>query len=167
MISAVGRRLRIPLGKAPADSPAEAAPPATPTVDFVAYGEDCLLSGHVQLDASRLTDLLNAHDEYELLDVEVHSLSGGEALTVQQVVVPRDELILVHASGPRGDRAVRIRTRQHPIALQAGPYHVRGYYHALPGADAIDSFRHRKPVVPVTDAWVEYQQGGRTQRRRV
>ena len=44
--------------------------------------------------------------------------------------VPRDELLLVHATGPRGDQARRPRTRQHPLAVQLGPYQVRGYLHA-------------------------------------
>ena len=170
MIEKVGRRIRIPLSRVPADLPAgpsSAEPDDPPRIDFVAYGEDCLLVGQIALGATRLSDLMNDHDEYELVDVEVHSLTGDPAARAQEVVVPREELLLVHAAGPRGDRAARVRTRQHPIAIAAGPYQVRGYYHALPGADAISSFRHRRPMVPLTDVWVEYRLGGVPQRRRV
>jgi hypothetical protein len=51
--------------------------------------------------------------------------------------------------------------------MQLGPYHVRGYLHAQPGSDAVASFRRRTPMVPLTDAWVEYYQGTTRQRRRV
>ena len=50
---------------------------------------------------------------------------------------PRDELLLVHATGPRGDQARRTRTRQTHVAVSAAPYQVRGYLHARPFLDAL------------------------------
>jgi hypothetical protein len=82
------------------------------------------------------------------------------------LLVSRDELCLVLGTGPRGDPAQRHRTRQHPIAVQVGPYHVRGYVHALPGSDPVASFHRRKPMVPLTDAWFEYSLRGDHMRRR-
>jgi hypothetical protein len=137
-----------------------------PEVEFIAYAEDSVVTGYIRLDAARLTDLLNDHGEFELVGVRVESLGGDRSLEVQDVVVARDELLLVQALGPRGERERRIRTRQHPIAMQLGPYHVRGYLHALPGVDPIASFRHRKLMVPLTDAWVEFDMGGVQQQRR-
>jgi hypothetical protein len=169
--AAIRRSIRIVLRREPAIEIDEATlPPAVPLVadvEFVAYAEDCLISGHVRLAADRLTDLLNAHGEYVLVDALVERLDDGHALEVKEVVVRRDELFLVHAVGPRGDPARRQRTRQHPIAMQLGPYHVRGYFHALPGSDPIAAFRRRKSMVPLTEAWVEYQSGSVRQRRRV
>ena len=169
--AALERTLRLVLRRSPADPGAgEAAEPDAPSVndvEFVAYAEDCLLSGHVRLEMDRLTDLLNAHDEYVLVDALVESLADSHAVEVKEVLVARDELFLVHAVGPRGDPARRQRTRQHPIAMQLGPYHVRGYFHALPGSDPIAALRRRKPMVPITEAWVEYQSGAIRQRRRV
>ena len=169
--AAIRRSIRIVLRRQPPAASDEAVPPPTvpaPTdVEFVAYAEDCLLSGHVRLAADRLTDLLNAHSEYVLVDALVERLADGHALEVKEVVVHRDELFLVHAVGPRGDPARRQRTRQHPLAMQLGPYHVRGYFHALPGSDPIAALRRRKPMVPLTEAWVEYQSGQVRQRRRV
>lgn len=171
MIQSIGRRLLVAFGRRDAEGVVTAEAPAAsaplPEVEFVAYGEDCLLSGRVRLAAERLTDMLNEHDEFLLADVMVERLDGQPAIEVKEVLVPRDELLLVHATGPRGSQGRRQRTRQHPIGLQMGPYHVRGYLHALPGSDPIASFRRRKTMVPLTDAWIEYGIGSARQRRRV
>ena len=42
-----------------------------PLVRFVAYGKNQRVFGWVRLEADRLTDLLNAHDELHLVDVEI------------------------------------------------------------------------------------------------
>ncbi len=161
------------MGRGPAEAvaaepvgPARAVPP-TPEVEFVAYAEDSILSGRVALTADRLTDLLNEHDQYTLVDVLVESLVDGRAIERREVLVDRDELSIVHLLGPRGSSDRRIRTRQHPVALQLGPYHVRGYLHALPGSDPIASIRRRPPMVPLTEAWIEHFVGDVLQRRRV
>lgn len=172
MIHSLGRRLRVIFGTATAPDPpavdvATPAEPAHPIVEFVAYGEDCLLSGRIRLAAERLSDMLNDHDEYELIDVMVESLDRPEAAEAQAVLVHRDEILLVHAAGPRGSQNRRQRTRPHPVAMQLGPYHVRGYLHALPGSDPLLAIRRRKPMVPITDAWVEFVAGGTHQRRQV
>ena len=172
MIHSIGRRLRVIFGTASAPDPstvdvATPAGPLHPIVEFVAYGEDCLLSGRIRLAAERLSDMLNDHDEYELIDVMVESLDGPEAAEAQAVLVHRDEILLVHAVGPRGSQYRRQRTRPHPVAMQLGPYHVRGYLHALPGSDPLLAIRRRKPMVPITDAWVEFVVGGTRQRRQV
>lgn len=52
-------------------------------------------------------------------------------------------------------------TRAHAILIQSAPYLIRGYLHLLPTADPIASFRHRKPMVPLTDAWIEYLAAGK------
>ncbi len=150
------------------DTPAvEPFVPPTPEVEFVAYAEDSILSGRVALTADRLTDLLNDHDQYTLIDVLVESLVDGRAIERREVLVDRDELSIVHLLGPRGSSGRRVRTRQHPVAIQLGPYHVRGYVHALPGSDPIESLRRRPPMVPLTDAWIEHFVGDVLQRRRV
>ena len=172
MIHSFGSRLRVAFGVGtPADlgtgADQAAAWNENPIVEFVAYGEDCLLSGRIRLGEERLSDMLNQHDEDELLDVLVERLDGLEAAETQRVVIHRDELLLVHATGPRGSQARRTRMRLHPIAMQIGPYHVRGYLHALPGTDPLLAIRRRKPMVPLTDAWIELAVGGVRQRRQV
>ena len=173
MIQSMGRRLRVVFNRTetddvdPASIALDAHHLALPVLDFVAYAEDCVLFGRVRLAAERLTDMLNEHDEVLLIDVMAERLDGGGAIEVKEVLVKRDEILLVHATGPRGSVSRRQRTRQHPIAVVLGPYEVRGYLHALPGADPLASLRRRKPMVPLTEAWIEYAIGAVRQRRRV
>jgi hypothetical protein len=89
---------------------------------------------------------------------------SGHAIEAHDLVVGRDELYAVQVAGPRGDRGRRVRTRPTPLALRVGRYAVWGHLHALPGADPIASFRHRRAMVPLTDAWIEYD--SRTGRQR-
>ena len=111
--------------------------------------------------------MLNDHDEYVLRDVLASACATPGSIEVAEVLVRRDDLLLVHAAGPRGSQARRHRTRQHPLAIQLGPYHVRGYLHALPGFDPSLAIRRRKAMVPLTDARVEWPFGADHHRRRV
>ena len=153
-IEIIGRRLRMVMRRERPDAAlteqvaSEAFVPPPVEVEFVAYAEDSILSGRVALTADRLTDLLNDHDQYTLVDVLVESLVDGRAIERREVLVDRDELSIVHLLGPRGSSDRRIRTRQHPVAIQLGPYHVRGYLHALPGSNPIDSIRRASDAHP-------------------
>jgi hypothetical protein len=142
------------------DSVAEAA-----LVRFAAYARHHRVAGWVRLRADRLTDLLNAHDELLLTDVELEDLDGGGNEAVDRVLIGRDDLVAVHASGPRGDASLRLRTRTHAIALWAGSYVVGGHLHVPPGTDPLASLRDRPAMVPLTDAWIEYWSGGRRARQ--
>ena len=159
MIARLPRRLTFGFARSDDDT---AAPPHADErlVAFVAYGEDCILSGEAALNAGRLTDMLNAHDEYVLAGVTVERFDGGEPLDVAEIAVARDELFLVHASGPRGDAARRHRTMPQHIAIKMGPYEVRGFFHALPGADPVEAFRRRRTMVPITNARIGYTYRG-------
>ena len=170
-MSRLTRRARLVFGQEPpgavgVDAPAS-VPALPPEVEFIGYAEDCLFRGHVRMNADRLSDLLNDHDEYKLVDVLVEDLGGERTIQLRDIVIARDELLLVQVVGPRGDRGRRVRTRQHPLAMQVGPYQVQGYLHALPGTDPVSSFRHRRPMVPLTEAWIEYRHGDAQQRRQV
>jgi hypothetical protein len=174
MIESLGRRLRVVSGRpepaAPVDVPVVPATPAVPQlqdVDFLAYGDDCVLAGTIRMGAGRLTDLLNEQQEYQLFDVVVESLVDERRVAIAEIRVGRHELFLVHGAGPRGDEERRHRTRSHPVAIQAGPYHVRGYLHGLPSLDPVVTFGRREPMVPLTDAWIEFIEGGERERRRV
>ncbi len=132
----------------------------TPLVRFVAYGVDQRVFGWVRLRADRLTDLLNAHEELHLADVEIEALVDGITWSAEEVVINCRELVAVLASGPRGDLARRQRTRSHPIAIQTGNYLIGGRLHTDPEADPIMSIDARPSMVPLTDAWIEYWSGG-------
>jgi hypothetical protein len=156
-------------------APRVAAPAITPAgadrsvamVDLFAYAQDCILSGRIALTAARLTDVLNDHDEYTLVDVLVESLVDGHVIERREVLVSRDELLLVQIVGPRGNVQRRHRTRQHPLLLHVGPFKVQGYVHTLPGSDAIASLRHRRPMVPFTEASIELLVDGIVQHRHL
>ncbi len=130
-----------------------------PLVRFVAYDHRHRMSGWVRLDAGRLTDLLNAHAEIVLKDLEIEDLDAGWTSVAEEIVMARDDLVAVHASGPRGDAGLRRRTRSHPIALQAGSYLIGGHLHTAPSADPLAELSVRPAMVPLTDAWIECWSG--------
>jgi hypothetical protein len=167
MLRSVARLVFSPPRSVPPDAPDPAVAPTAAMVDLFAYAEDCILSGRIALTADRLTDVLNSHDEYTLIDVLVESLLDGHVVEQRELLVARDELLLVQIVGPRGNPEQRQRTRQHPLELQVGPYRVRGYLHALPGSDPIASLRHRRVMVPFTEVTVEHSIDGVAQRRHI
>ena len=172
MIGAIGTRLRLVMrqpapGGLDASSSGEPGAPepapdvdGLPEIDFVAYTSDERLSGRVRLDASRLSDMLNRHDEYVLVDALAERLPHGGSLLVSEILVRRSELPLVHAFGPRGDRTLRIPTEPHRIVLRAGRYLVSGRLHSAVGEDPLASLRARRPMVPLTYATIEFRRGG-------
>jgi hypothetical protein len=126
-----------------------------PLVRFVAYEPDRRLFGWVSLAADRLTDLLNAHDELRLEDVEVVGFDGEPATEADEVLVRCPDLVAVHASGPRGDETQREKTNQVPVALRSGSYLIAGHLHAAAGTDPLEALGDRPAMVPLTDAWIE------------
>jgi hypothetical protein len=142
-------------------SPGATADPPTDTgaedhLDFVAYAPDCSLAGSLRLDADRLTDMLNAADEIELVDVVRLGLDG--VLTeAAWTVIARADLVAVKASPPRGNPAFRQRTRQVPIVAAAGRYVIHGYLHGRPGADPMIHLGRRPAMVPLTEAAIAYE----------
>jgi hypothetical protein len=160
MMDRIPRRLRVAFSRPLAGEGDEAWDPILDEVAFVAYGEDCILSGRTVLDADRLSDMLNANDEYALVGVTVERLEDGMPLQVEEILVSRSELCLVHASGPRGDATRRRHTLPKHVAMKVGPYEVRGFLHGLPGADPVESIQRRKPMIPLTNARIEYVVAG-------
>ena len=136
-------------------------------LEFSAYTEDCRIFGYVRLGAERLSDALNELETVELDSVLLVALEDNRALELRQLSVDRDELVVVRASGPRGNAARRIRMRPSPVAVKAGPYVVRGYVHGPPGGDPLRRFRTQRPMVPMTEAWIEYEAAGSAHRARV
>lgn len=167
----VGRTLRLAFRHPDAptvDATGEPEGPGAtaPELEFSAYTEDCRLFGRLRFDGDRLTDMLNALDELVLVDVMVESLAGDRTFEASELAVGRDELIAVEASGPRGNPDRRVRVRPFPIGARLGPYQVRGYAHVTPGADPIVAIRRRRPIVPITEATIEYSLAGTLVRRR-
>jgi hypothetical protein len=135
-----------------------------PLLRFEAFLATERLFGWVRLEANRLTDLLNAHDALTLHNATFESLVDGSRRQAEEAIVPRSELFAVSVTGPRGDPALRRWTHSHPAAAQLGDYLIGGYVHATPGEDPLASMLERPPMVPLTDAWLEYWSGGQKRR---
>jgi hypothetical protein len=135
-----------------------------PLLRFEAFLATERLFGWIRLEATRLTDLLNAHDALHLYNASFESLTDGSTRRADELVVPRSSLLAVSVTGPRGDPALRRWTYSHPVAVQLGEFLMGGYAHAMPGDDALASMLERPPMVPLTDAWLQHWPAG--ERRR-
>jgi hypothetical protein len=129
-------------------------------VDLIGYAGDCLIRGHLDLRAERLTDQLHDDPAVRLTDVVLEGLVDGRRVAVPEFVIRREDLCAVVAVGPRGARRLRIATTPHRLQAQIGPYTVLGRLHAPPGTDAIRSFAERDLMVPLTDATIAYVVAG-------
>jgi hypothetical protein len=160
VIGSIGTRLRLVL-RQPGPTAREGAVDASglPEIDFVAYSTSERLSGRVRLDSARLTDMLNANDEFVLVDALAERLPEGGSMVVSEILVRRNELALVRAGGPRGNRALRIPTTTHRLVLRTGRYLVAGRLHSRFGQDPLAALRARDPMVPLTDAAIMFRVG--------
>jgi hypothetical protein len=138
-----------------------------PLVSFEAFVAEHRVYGWVRLDADRLTDLLNAHDELLLANVLVEHLGSGRSISADEAMVRRSELIAVRASGPRGDAALRRETVPHAVVVESGPYRIGGFLHAAPGIAPELRVHGGEPMVPLTEGWIELRSEDAITRRRV
>lgn len=99
-------------------------------IEFRAYADDYTVRGELDLLGERLTDYLVAADQVEINSAVVRALDDGREHMLPSAVIPRDELCVVAATGPRGRSDRRVRTRAYPMRVQAGPYAVVGYFQA-------------------------------------
>ena len=113
-------------------------------IELAAYADDCLVFGFVLVALDRLSDYLNEQESYELRDVLVVSLADGSASEAKTLIVERGELLAVRAGGPRGNAQRR-----------------------LSGSDPIAQLRSRRPMVALTESWIEYPCEGEVHRGRV
>jgi len=160
VIGLIGTRLRLVL-RQPGAGRAFAATDATecPEIEFVAYSTSERLSGRVRLDRGRLTDMLNTHREFVLVDALAERLPDGGSMVVSEILVARHELALVRVGGPRGNRSLRVPTETHKLVMRSGRYTISGRLHSAQGADPLAALRARDPMVPLTDATIHYRVG--------
>src|SRR5690349_5169091 len=154
VIGSIGSRLRLVLRQPGAADAADLR-----EIEFVAYSTSERLSGRIMLDAARLTDMLNAHREYILVDALAERLPEGGSMVVPEILIGRHELALVRAGGPRGDRSLRVPTKTHRVVLRSGRYLVAGLHHSTGGQDPLAALRRRDPMVPLTDAMILFRVG--------
>src|SRR5215218_6602300 len=103
VIGSIGSRLRLVLRQPSPSARVAVAPEVAglPEVDFVAYSTSERLSGRIRLDNGRLTDMLNAHREFVLVDALAERLPDGGSMVVPEILIHRHELALVRVGGPR------------------------------------------------------------------
>lgn len=156
MIGSIGTRLRLVLRQ---PGFAGALEGELSEIEFVAYSTSERLSGRIRLDSARLTDMLNAHREFVLVDALAERLPDGGSMVVPEILLKRHELALVRVGGPRGDRTRRIRTTRHHLVCRSGRYIVAGRIHSSLGQDPLAALRARDPMVPLTDAVILFRSG--------
>lgn len=160
VIGSIGSRLRLVLRQPGATRAFGAVDAADlPEIDFVAYSTSERLSGRIRLDAARLTDMLNGHHEFVLVDALAERLPDGGSMVVPEILLRRHELAVVRAGGPRGDRTLRIPTEKHRLVMRSGRYIVVGRMHSSYGEDPLRALRRREAMIPLTDASVLYRVG--------
>jgi hypothetical protein len=134
---------------------------------LVAYAGDCIVRGHVQLTASRLTDQLNAAPDLVIEGATLEALDDGRTVDVGLMTVPHEELFLIEVVGPRGDRERRVQTVKQRLVADLGIYRVSHTLHTPPTMDPMAWLRRRGRFVPTTECEVELTISGLPARRRV
>ena len=129
-------------------------------IEFAAYAGDCRVTGRLNLEGDRLSDMLDRQSVLTIADATLESLDDGRIVQLPEVTLDRDELFVVEATGPRGPVARRIHTVRHRLQIQVGPYAILGYLHARPGSPPLMVVGRRGPMVPMTDATIAYMSGG-------
>jgi hypothetical protein len=129
-------------------------------IAFTAFAEDSVIRGELVLEGDRLSDFIPQEGPFEIERVTLEALDDGRTVEVAEATMARSDLVAITASGPRGNRARRVRTRPHPARAQAGPYEIIGYVHAAASAHPFSGVLRRR-VLPVTSAVIRYRSAGR------
>ena len=128
-------------------------------INFTAFAEDAVIRGELVLEGDRLSDFIPQDGPFQIERVTLEALDDGRQGAAAATTIARSDLIAITGSGPRGNRARRVRTRPHPARAQAGPYEIVGYVHAAPTAHPFSGVLRRR-VLPVTSALIRYRIGG-------
>ena len=129
-------------------------------IAFMAFAEDSIIEGELALEGDRLSDFIPQDGPFPIEWVTVEALKDGHTVTAQATTMARDDIVAITGSGPRGNAARRVRTRQHPFRVKAGPYEILGYVHAPPTAHPFAGVTRRR-VLPITNAVIHYTIAGR------
>ena len=125
-------------------------------ISFTAFAEDAVIRGELVLEGDRLSDFIPQEGPFEIERVTLEALDDGRIVEIPAASVARSDLIVITGSGPRGNKARRVRTRPHPARAQAGPYEIVGYVHAAPSAHPFNGVLRRR-VLPMTSAVIRYR----------
>jgi hypothetical protein len=138
-----------------------------PDTLLIAYANDCLFQGRMEVPEGRLSDFLNSTGSFVMRDAAMQAHEDGRVVRIDRLIIGRDEIFAIEASGTRGQPQRRIRTLQSRMEFVLGPYRVLGQLHTPPGADPLAALARRKPMVPVTASTIGYNVGAETRLRDV
>ena len=134
-----------------------------PLVGFEAFVPGSRVFGWVRLDADRLTDMLNAHEELHLVNVLVENLDGGATVTADEAIVRRGELVGRPRQRPARRRLPPGAHADPPGRRRVGTLPGRGPSpRARPGPTRWSGSSAAEPMVPLTTAWIAYRPGATT-----
>lgn len=131
---------------------------------LVAWAEDCVLRGEVDLDEGRLSDIVNELDFLTFRTATLEALEDGRRIDVDELEVERRDLHLIEVHGRRGDPGRRKRTVEERVVLEVGPFTVTGNLHRPPNTQPMAALAGWSKFVPVTDA--VFRAGGDATERR-
>lgn len=119
---------------------------------LVAYAEDCVVRGDVDLEDGRLSDLVNELDFLTFRGATLEALDDGRVVDVGELEVERHDLHLIPVQGRRGDPQRRLRTAEDRVVLEVGPFFVTGNLHRPPNTQPMAALARWAKFVPLTDA---------------
>ena len=123
---------------------------------LVAWAQDCVVRGEVELGDGRLSDVVNELDILTFSTAVLEALEDGRQVQVEELEVERRDLHLIEVSGRRGDPARRLRTVEERVVLEVGPFIVTGNLHRPPNTQPMAGLSRWSRFVPVTDAVFRY-----------
>jgi hypothetical protein len=80
-------------------------------VSFTAFADDSVIRGELVLEGDRLSDFIPQEGPFEIERVTLEALDDGRSVSVAATTMARSDLIAITGSGPRGNKAQRVRTR--------------------------------------------------------
>jgi hypothetical protein len=129
-------------------------------IRFVGYAADCVIIADLELAEGRLIDLLNATEQFDVIDGTAEALEDGRVIAVGDVSLRRGELFAIQAFDEGANRERRIQTVRSRLTVWAGPYRIEGWFHARPGASPTVAFARRGTMIPLTEAEIRYTCAG-------
>ena len=119
---------------------------------LIAYAEDCVLRGDVELGDGRLSDEVNEREVLTFRTAILEALDDGHQVQVEELEVERHDLHVIEVQGRRGDPTRRMRTVEERVELEVGPFVVIGNLHRSPNSQPLAALYRWSKFVPVTDA---------------
>jgi hypothetical protein len=119
---------------------------------LVAYAEDCVVRGRVELGDGRLSDAVNELDLITFHEASLEALDDGRIVRMGELEIERRDLHVIEVRGRRGDPSRRLRTVEERVILEIGPYVVTGNLHRPPHTQPLAALSRWTRFLPVTDA---------------